>query len=35
MGGLAKNGKTGDSGFYDLGIEWYKIKFKLWKIYLA
>ena len=29
MGGLAKNGKTGDSGFYDLGIEWYKIKFKL------
>ena len=29
MGGVAKNGKTGDSGFYDLGIEWYKIKFKL------
>ena len=35
MGSLAKNGKTGDSGFYDLGTEWYKIKFKLWKIYLA
>ena len=29
MGGLAKNDKMGHSGFYDLRIEWYKIKFKL------
>ena len=27
MGGLAKNNKTGHSGFYDLRIERYKIKF--------
>ena len=26
MGGPAKNGKTGYSGFYDLRIERYKIK---------
>ena len=26
MGGLAKNGKTGHSGLYDLRIERYKIK---------
>ena len=35
MGGLAKNGKMGHSRFYDLRIEWYKIKFKVLKIYEA